>query len=187
MNRHDLARSARAGDDCPAISNVIIVMRRARRAVNNRGLSSYPAARAILIGGLTAGALDITYAIVAYGLSDIPPRLILQSVASGWLGRGAYTGGAATATLGLASHLLLTCIMAAIFVAAARRLALLRNHPLPSGAVFGLGAFVVMTYVVVPLSAAAVSSPRGWYLAGGLAAHVFLVGVPIALLTRRVR
>jgi hypothetical protein len=55
-----------------------------------------------------------------------------------------------------------------------------------SGAVFGLAAFVVMNYFIVPLSAANVQPPRGWYLLGGLLAHMFLVGVPIALITRRV-
>jgi hypothetical protein len=51
--------------------------------------------------------------------------------------------------------------------------------------VFGLGAFVAMNYVVVPLSAAAVRPPHGVFLAGGLLAHMFLVGVPIALAARR--
>jgi len=153
--------------------------------VSDNAANSYPALRAILIGGLTAGVLDITYAMVAYGLNGISPRIILQSVASGWLGKSAYSGGMATAALGLGSHLALTCIMAAIFFAAARRLALLRNHPLMSGAAFGLAAFVVMNFVVVPVSAASVQPPRGAYLAGGLLAHVFLVGFPIALVTRR--
>lgn len=153
--------------------------------MSNNAATSYPALRAILIGGLTAGVLDITYAMVAYGVTGVSPRIILQSVASGWLGKSAYSGGIPTAALGLSSHLALTCIMAAIFFAAAQRLALLRNHPLASGAVFGLSVFAVMNYVVVPVSAASVQPPRGLFLAGGLLAHVFLVGIPIAMVTRR--
>jgi hypothetical protein len=136
--------------------------------------------KAVLAGGLTAGILDITYAIVAYGFVGVSPRVILQSVASGWLGKSAYAGGASTAALGLASHLLITCVMAAVFIFAARRIAWLGQRPLLSGAAFGVGAFVVMNYLVVPLSAAAVQSPTGMFLVGGLLAHVLLVGLPIA-------
>jgi uncharacterized membrane protein YagU involved in acid resistance len=149
--------------------------------------TSYSIPKAILVGGVVAGILDITYAIVAYGFTGVPARVILQSVASGWLGKASYSGGWPTALLGLVSHVSITCIMAAIFVMAARRIALLRTQSLLSGVAFGLCAFVVMNFVVVPLSAAAVHPPRGVFLAGGLLAHMFLVGVPIALATRRVR
>jgi hypothetical protein len=140
--------------------------------------------KAVLAGGLTAGILDITYAIVAYGFIGVSPRVILQSVASGWLGKSAYAGGAPAAALGLASHLFITCVMAAIFIAAARRIAWLRAQPLLGGAAFGVAAFIVMNYVVVPLSAAAVQSPNGVFLVGGLLAHVLLVGLPIAIAAR---
>ena len=59
------------------------------------------------------------------------------------------------------------------------------SRPLRSGVIFGLVAFVAMNYVVVPLSAAAVHAPRGAFLAGGLLAHMFLVGLPIAIASRR--
>jgi hypothetical protein len=141
--------------------------------------------KAILVGGLTAGTLDITYAMVAYAFIGVAPRVILQSVASGWLGKDAYAGGWPAAALGLASHLAITCVMAAIFVAVATRWGLLRRHRWLGGAAFGLAAFAVMNFVVVPLSAAAVHPPRGVFLAGGLLAHVFLVGVPISLAAAR--
>jgi len=140
--------------------------------------------KAILLGGLTAGVLDITYAMVAYSFVGVSPRIILQSVASGWLGKSAYSGGVPTAVLGIVSHLAITCVMAAVLFLAARRVQWIRQRLLLSGALFGLLAFVVMNYVVVPLSAAAVQSPRGVFLAGGLVAHVFLVGIPIALAIR---
>jgi len=147
--------------------------------------ASYPILKAILVGGLVAGILDITYAITAYGLIGVPARAILQSIASGWLGKAAYSGGWPVAVLGLASHLFITCVMAGIFVAAAHRVSLLRNQPLLSGMIFGLCAFVTMNYVVVPLSVAAVRPPRGVFLAGDLLSHMFLVGVPIAFAARR--
>ena len=148
-------------------------------------LSSRGNLRPILIAGVTAGMLDIIYAMVHYGSIGVAPRVILQSIASGWLGKAAYSGGLPTAVLGLASHLAITCLMAAVFLFVARRVSFLKTQAVLSGAVFGLMAFAVMNYVVVPLSAAAVQSPKGVFLVGGLLAHIFLVGIPIALLTRR--
>ena len=48
---------------------------------------------AALIGGTAAALLDIVYAFVWLGINDRSPLWVLQSVASGWLGRGAFTGG----------------------------------------------------------------------------------------------
>ena len=143
------------------------------------------ALRAALAGGLVAGALDITYAFVGYGLLGVTPFRILHSVASGWLGEAAYEGGAATAALGLASHLFITCVAAAIYVMASRRLDVLTVRPFLCGGLFGLIVFGVMNYVVVPLSAAVVGGPRGIFYPLGVLVHIFFVGIPIALFARR--
>lgn len=155
------------------------------RCMTPAPVTSYPVIKAILVGGMVAGILDITYAMTAYGLIGVPARAILQSIASGWLGKAAYSGGWPVAMLGLASHLFIACVMTAAFMAVAQGVALLRNRPLLGGMVFGLCAFAVMNYVVVPLSAAAVRPPRGWFLVGDLLSHMFLVGVPIAFAARR--
>jgi len=54
-------------------------------------------ARVILVGGLIAAALDITYACIVYGpLSfHLSPTEVLQSVASGWVGNDAANAGGA--------------------------------------------------------------------------------------------
>jgi hypothetical protein len=143
------------------------------------------ALRAALFGGLVGGACDITYAFVAYGMVGISPVRIMHIIASGWLGKAAFEGGAATAALGLASHFMITCIAATIYVAASRRIDLLVSRPVISGAAFGLGIWIVMNYVVVPLSAAASGTPRGRFYVMGLIVHVFFIGVPIALFARR--
>ena len=70
-------------------------------------MSKPSAARAILVGGLIAGALDITYACVFFGLRNhVSPIRILQSVARGALGQNAFQGGLKTAALGLFFHFL---------------------------------------------------------------------------------
>ena len=61
--------------------------------------------KAILVGGLIAGALDITYAFILWWLrAQVTPMQILQSVATGLLGKASYDGGAGTAILGAFLH-----------------------------------------------------------------------------------
>ena len=54
---------------------------------------------AIVVGGIAAGALDIVYAFTVYGVRGVAPLTILQSIASGVLGREAFRGGAETGAL----------------------------------------------------------------------------------------
>jgi hypothetical protein len=143
---------------------------------------------AILIAGLIAGALDITYACVHYGLVyDIPPTRIFQSVAAGvYGGEAARAGGFATASVGLALHFLLTTLMAAFFVAWTRMVPALNRWPLLSGSTYGLAIFALMQVVVLPLSAAGGGNhPEGQFLLGGLLIHAFGVGYIIALIAKR--
>ena len=136
----------------------------------------------LLLGALIAGALDISYAIVFYGLRNhAPPARILQSVASGWLGKAAYQGGTATATLGLATHFLNALIITAVFFAIAARVPALRAKSVVSGVLFGMVVYAVMNYVVIPLSAIGHFLPFvPIVFATGLLVHMFLIGLPIA-------
>jgi hypothetical protein len=143
----------------------------------------------VVAGGLIAGALDIAFACGYWAIaSDVAPQRILQSVASGLLGKGSYEGGWSAAGLGLALHFFITLMMSAAYFLVARRRALLVQRPIAMGAVYGLLLYAAMNWVIVPLSNAAVSGPGNnpWTYAG-IAAHVLLVGIPIALCARRAR
>ncbi|WP_262690844.1 hypothetical protein [Kordiimonas aestuarii] len=136
----------------------------------------------ILIGGSIAGTLDILYAISAYSLRGVKPMVILQSVASGVQGAQAYSGGGTSAALGLGLHFFMTTLMALIYVLAAQVFPILTTRPVMTGAAYGVLLYLVMNYVVVPLSLAVPGRPpEGWYILGALFAHLCLVGVPIAL------
>ncbi|CAM1000125.1 DUF1440 domain-containing protein [Rhodanobacter sp. Root179] len=85
-----------------------------------------------------------------YGVSPIK---VLKSIAGGVLGRSAFAGDATVALLGLVLQWAMSIIIAAIFVIAARRLPGLLRRWVTSGIAYGVVIFVVMNYVVVPLSA----------------------------------
>lgn len=140
---------------------------------------------AILLGTLVAGAMDITAAIVAWMFRGIPAMRILQSVAGGLLGRDTFTGGASTAALGLLLHFMIMSVIVGVYVAASSRLTVLTRHAIACGIAYGIAVYIVMTFVVVPLSAAGGARPSLPLILEGVVVHILCVGVPIALITRR--
>jgi hypothetical protein len=138
---------------------------------------------ASLVGGSVAGALDIAYACVRGVMNGIAAERVLQSVASGLLGRPAFDGGAVTALLGLGLHFAMTGLMAAFYVAAAGRVPQLRMYWWLAGPVYGAVIYLAMNRVVVPLSAFP-GQPFALNLSG-LAVHMFFVGLPIAFAAAR--
>ncbi|MGE5414054.1 MAG: hypothetical protein ACM3NW_07765 [Syntrophomonadaceae bacterium] len=143
--------------------------------------------RAIAAGGLIAGTLDLVFAILVYGVARGGTGAgVLRSIASGWLGKRAFEGGAPAAILGLATQYLIAIGAAAVFYAASGFFPELRRRPVPAGIVFGAGLYVFMYRVVMPLSAIPFEpsfAPKA--LVPALAAHVFLIGLPIALCAHR--
>jgi hypothetical protein len=141
----------------------------------------------VVLGGLVAGAFDITYAIVfSYLRRGVAPSRVLQSVASGLLGPSAYDGGAPVAALGLGLHFFIALVAAAVYVFASQYLPVLVRRPVLAGAVYGFGIYVVMNWVVLPLSRIGPRPfPRLDVLVSGLLVHMFLIGVPIALAASR--
>jgi hypothetical protein len=148
--------------------------------------ASHPLRR-VALGGLAAGTLDLIYICSLYASKGVGPVRILQSIAAGWLGGdAAVAGGSASALLGLLSHFGIALAMAYVYYAVSRRWKILVERPLRYGALYGLLLYAVMTYVVVPLSAA--GGPQApawqWINLAHIAAHVLLVGVPCALAAR---
>jgi hypothetical protein len=143
--------------------------------------------QAILICGLIAGTLDITYAcIFSYVRRGTRPVVVLQSVASGVLGARAFTGGVETALLGGVFHFLIATGAAAVYYLASRQFRFLIKQPIISGILFGVCVYLFMNFVVLPLSAIPFKVSFPWpSLIGGLLIHMFGIGLPIALVVRR--
>jgi hypothetical protein len=136
----------------------------------------------VIAGGCIAAALDIAFAVLYWAAtSGTPASRIFQSVAAGVLGAASFEGGAASAGLGLTLHFLIAITMAAAYYVAALRWPPLRERPFVLGAAYGIVLFAIMRYLVVPLSRANAAPDDPLWTALGLAAHVFLVGIPIAL------
>ena len=141
----------------------------------------------VLAGGLVAGTLDIAYACVFWGLrAGTSPQRIFQSVAAGLLGPASFRGSISTAALGLFLHYFIAISMSVAYYLVARYWTALRERPVTYGAAYGLVLYGVMNYIVVPLSAARGGGSGGaLWIALSILVHMFLIGVPIALFTRR--
>jgi uncharacterized membrane protein YagU involved in acid resistance len=140
----------------------------------------------VLAAGLVAGTLDIVYACVFWALkANVPVQRILQSVAAGLLGKESFQGGASTAALGLGLHYFIATSMSVVYYLVARRWASLWQRPVLYGGAYGLLLYLIMNYVVVPLSAAGPSSKNALWIGLSVLVHVCLIGIPIALFARR--
>jgi hypothetical protein len=108
-------------------------------------------AQQVLYGGLIAGTLDIGAACLLNGRG---PKIILQAVASGVLGKASFRMGMPAAALGLVLQWAMSMLIAAQFVAGWSSLSIVRRNWVASGAAYGVVIFFVMNFAVVPLSAA---------------------------------
>jgi hypothetical protein len=143
--------------------------------------------RPILLGTLVAGTLDIVAPITRTWLeSGRGPSAVLHTVASGPFGEGVRQGGVPTALLGLAVHFAIMAVMVSAFVLAARRLPVLTRRPVLMGALYGIGLYLFMYGVVLPLRWGRFPGDPV-QIAWALAFHIVLVGIPIALITARYR
>ena len=140
---------------------------------------------AIFWGGLTAGILDIGDALIFFGARGVHPIRLLQSIAAGLMGPRAFQGGWATALAGLGLHFLIAFCAAAVFCAASRA-SILCRHPVPSGLLYGALIYLVMNFVVLPLAGLGWPKPSVPVLLNGVLAVMFLVGLPIAVITCRI-
>jgi uncharacterized membrane protein YagU involved in acid resistance len=105
----------------------------------------------ILVAGLVSGTVDIGSAALINGLS---PAVILHAIASGLIGRASFHGGAASALLGVLLQWAMAILIAVIYVAATASLPGMRRRWPLTGLIAGIVIFLVMNYLVVPLSAA---------------------------------
>jgi len=140
----------------------------------------------VLLGGSIAGVLDIAFAISFAAYNGATPVRLLQTVASGLLGKAAFTGGLPVAALGLALHFAMSYLWAGAFLAWARLAPALAQHFVISGVLFGAVVFLAMRLLVLPLSAfpyPVTFKPLATVL--DLLSHALLFGVPIAWAAQR--
>ena len=148
-------------------------------ATAKRGASSQ--VRSIIIAGLViavANGLDqTTFAVLT---QHVTPVTVFQYFASAFLGLAAFAGGYTTALLGLLIHLVVSFVVAGVFILAASKTAFLRRTVFVSALVYG-AAVNFISGVLLPFTAAPKLQVTTLIVVHGLIADALLLGLPLAL------
>jgi hypothetical protein len=168
-----------AGQLTPASLRISPIVKEAANANKLQGAS------VIFRAGLACGVLDITAAFLTWLPRGVSPYRLLQAIASGLLGVKAFHGGWSTAILGVALHFFIAFSVATVSYVASRKLKFMTEHAILSGFAFGIAVYVVMNWIVLPLSRI---QPMPFSLSRttiAVVTHMFCVGLPISLIIRR--
>ena len=147
--------------------------------------ASSRAIKTIVTGGLIVGVLDCLAATISAGLKGVTFTQVWQYVASGLLGETSSSYGWGSVFLGLLIHFFIAFSITTIFYLASRRLHGLVQQPALWGPLYGITVYSVMGQIVVPLSRVAQGTPTLRGLLTGLFIHIFIIGLPIAFITRQ--
>jgi hypothetical protein len=162
----------------------------AQNAAPGRGPQSaartLPVSRAILYATVVVGVLDAADGVVFRGLQGQNPIQVLQYIASSLLGARSFSGGLATAGLGVLLHFAVVLVVAAIYILASRRVAVLRMQWVLMGLLYGVAVWAVMNLVLLPLTAVAPSPITTAAVANGIIGHALFVGLPSAFFAKNV-
>jgi hypothetical protein len=141
--------------------------------------------RSIALGGvILAIAQFIVGEWFLYSVVDKTPfEVVLQYVASGALGMSAFEDGTATALLGVLFHLLISLVIAGVFILSVDRTPLLRRYAIAG--VYGVGVYFVMNHIVIPLSAAPpLPDPTTRQFIERIIEHGLVIGLTLGILVR---
>jgi uncharacterized membrane protein YagU involved in acid resistance len=140
---------------------------------------------AVFWAGLVSGILDITAAFVTAATRGISPARLLQGIASGLLGAKSFQGGWRIAALGAICHFFIAFSAAEVFYVLSRLLPWLTRQALLYGALYGIAVYLVMYWIVKPLSLVR-PTPFSWSATAiAIVTHIVCVGTPIALVVHR--
>ena len=143
--------------------------------------------RSIALGGMIVFIGQLTQVWLVNSLfQNTPFILVLQYLASGALGNTAFEGGIATALLGVFFHLLVSFVVAGVFILSANRIPLLSRYAIAGSLLYGFGVFIVMNLIVLPLSAAPpIPAPTMPWLIEAIVEHILVIGLPLGILVQR--
>lgn len=107
----------------------------------------------VLIGGLLVAAGDVTLALsLWFPWTAAGIERLFQTIAVGVLGKASFDGGIGASLLGALLHVTMATSFVIVYTVASHRWPRLLQHPVRNGALYGLLLYVVMNFVVMPLS-----------------------------------
>lgn len=107
----------------------------------------------VFLGGLLIALGDMSFAItVWFSWTAAGFVSVFQTIAVGVLGKASHDDGVPAAVLGAALHLFMATLFVVIYTLVARRVPAILRRPLLLGPAYGVVLYIVMNFVVMPLS-----------------------------------
>lgn len=136
--------------------------------------------------GIIVGTLDILAAFIQfYSKTQKSPIVVLNFIASGIFGKEAFTGGNKMAAFGLFFHYLIAFAFTLLFFALYPKLKKLIRNKYVLGLIYGLFIWLVMQFLIVPLSRVPVTkfSIQGAIIS--ISILIVCIGIPLSWLAKK--
>ena len=142
------------------------------------------AAKAVLVAWLVAGTLDGAAASLQSLIAGGNPVRVFQYIASGVFGQEAFSGGILMALAGGVFHYFIAFCWTILFFLLYPKIRLLSKNIHLTAAAYGVVIWIVMNFVVLPLSGVTQGAFNLQRAAIGAAILVVCVGWPVALMAK---
>lgn len=157
-----------------------------RTLSNKSSLTDQGSIKTIFWAGLVSGILDALAAcIVFYLAKGFNPGQVMQYIASGCFGMGAFAGGSSMIIIGFILHFVIAFAIAAAYFLIFPFIKIMRTQPVISGLLLGIIAWAFMNLLVIPLSLAPKEPFNAVAAIVSIVWHMVLVGLPVALITKK--
>lgn len=146
-----------------------------------------PSTKTILKAALIVGTLDITAACTQVYLRTGKPSIkpVLFFVASGLLGKQAFTHGDIMMLAGLLIHYCIAAAFTVFFFLVISRWSFSHQQRLLTGILYGAFVWMVMNLLVLPLTASAPLKRTPSSIAISMFILVVCIGIPLAFLAAK--
>jgi len=141
-----------------------------------------PSSKTIIKAALLVGTLDICAALTQFYLKTgkAPFKPVLNFVASGSLGKDAFTNGDGMMLVGLLIHYCVATAFTVFFFLIVAKTNLVKQQPLLTGILYGVFVWVVMNLLVLPLTNANRLSKEFWNVTIGMLILICCIGIPLS-------
>ena len=142
--------------------------------------------KTILVTGLLAGTLDALAAIINYTINGgkLPSR-IFQYIASGAVGKQAFTGGTGMVILGIIFHYTIAFAFTLFFFLVYPKISILSKNKILTAIVYGIFVWLVMNLIVVPMSSVPISPFNIKQAIIGAVIVMLAIGLPVSIIIGR--
>ncbi|MEO8460650.1 MAG: hypothetical protein ABI451_08985, partial [Dokdonella sp.] len=107
----------------------------------------------VILGGVVIGLGDTIFATMVWSSWDSAGfTRLFQTIAVGLLGKASYDGGTGAALVGVLSHFFIATMFVLTYALVSRRNPSLLGKPLVFGPLYGVLLYLIMNFVVLPIS-----------------------------------